>query len=284
MTYKRAAIFLALGIFLAGVFTGCSTAPPPEPPPPPPPKKEAPPVREARPAPPPLPEIPARPVTRDILELIDKSAYETKDLQYFISSGITLEHGKGMQINIEIFQGGEGMIEEINAQEKIIIPKDTGGILIPDTGPAVPGGPRTLKICFDDVDEHTLTFKENPSDNCYYLVFSEDRQYGEFTQYGSETYKVKFNGGIPYLYIRLDERTDDQPRTKELRGRYVASRVPPEAASPAPETPAGTPAPDRETTVPGRVPQTPAETTPVTPPPSDSGDDEELDLNALLGL
>jgi hypothetical protein len=239
--------------------------------------------------PPPPPEIPARPVTRGILELISKSAYETKDLQYFISSGITLEHGKGMQINIEIFQGGEGIIEEINAQEKIIIPKDTGGILIPDTGPAIPGGPRTLKICFDDVDDHTLTFKENPSDSRYYLVFSEDRQYGEFTEYGSETYRVTFNGEIPYLYVRLDERTDDQPRTRELHGRYVAPReIPPEDAAIVPETPAETPAPIRETTVPGRTPQqpaaaprTPAETPPAAPP---SGEDEELDLDALLGL
>jgi hypothetical protein len=230
------------------------------------------------------------------LELIDKSAYETRDLQYFISSAITLEHGKGMQINIEIFQGGEGMIEEINAQEKIIIPKDTGGILIPDAGPPIPGGPRTLKICFDDVDDHTLTFRENPADSRYYLVFSEDRQYGEFTEYGNETYRVNFDGEIPYLYVKLDERTDDQPRTRELRGRYVAPReIPPEAASTAPETPAeaptAPPAAVRETTVPGRTPQRPAtapqppaETSPTTPTPSGSEDDEELDLNALLGL
>jgi hypothetical protein len=228
------------------------------------------------------------------LELINKSAYETRDLQYFISSAITLEHGKGMQINIEIFQGGQGMIEEINAQEKIIIPKDTGGILIPDAGPPIPGGPRTLKICFDDVDDHTLTFRENPSDSRYYLVFSEDRQYGEFTEYGNETYRVKFDGEIPYLYVRLDERTDDQPRTREVRGRYVAPReIPAEAAPTAPGTPAGAPTPAtvRETTVPGRAPQrpaaaprTPAETTPATTTPPDSEDEEELDLNALLGL
>jgi hypothetical protein len=228
------------------------------------------------------------------LELINKSAYETRDLQYFISSAITLEHGKGMQINIEIFQGGEGMIEEINAQEKIIIPRDTGGILIPDAGPAIPGGPRTLKICFDDADDHTLTFRENPSDGRYYLVFSEDRQYGEFTEYGSETYRVKFDGEIPYLYVRLDERTDDQPRTRELRGRYVAPReISDEAAPAAPGTPAEAPAPAtvRETTVPGRAPlrpaaapPTPAETAPAATTPSGSGDDEEPDLNALLGL
>jgi hypothetical protein len=222
------------------------------------------------------------------LELINKSAYETRDLQYFISSAITLEHGKGMQINIEIYQGGEGLIEEINAQEKIIIPKDTGGILIPDEGPAIPGGPRTLKICFDDADDHTLTFRENPSDSRYYLVFREERQYGEFTEYGNENYKVKFDGEIPYLYVRLDERTDDQPRTRELRGRYVAPRETPDEAAPA-KAPA--PATVRETTVPGRTPQRPAaapqppaETAPAATTPSGSGDDEELDLNALLGL
>jgi hypothetical protein len=189
-----------------------------------------------------------------------------------------------MQIDIEIFPGGEGMIEEINAQEKIIIPKDTGGILIPDDGPAVPGGPRAVKICFDDVDDHTLTFRENPSDSRYYLAFTENRQYGEFTEYGSETYRVNFSGEIPYLYVRLDERTDDQPRTRELRGRYVAPRaIPPEAASTAPLTPAGAPAAVRETTVPGRAPQGPA-ADPATPPSGSGDDDEELDLDALLGL
>ncbi|MFP3042000.1 hypothetical protein LQZ19_09290 [Treponema primitia] len=273
MTYKSTAIFLALGIFLAGVLVGCKTPPPPEPTPAPAPlppvRKEAPVTREARPAAPPPPEIPARPVTRGILELIGKSAYETRDLQYFISSGITLEHGKGMQIDIEIYQGGEGMIKEINAQEKIIIPKDTGGILIPDTDPAIPGGPRTLKICFDDVDEHTLTFRENSADNRFYLVFREDRQYGEFTEYGNETYRVDFKGEIPYVYVKLDERTDDQPRTRELRGRYVASRE---------NTP--------ETTVPDSTPQpSPAPQVPANVSPSAvQSDDDELDLNTLLEL
>ncbi|WP_081503609.1 hypothetical protein [Treponema primitia] len=299
MTYKSTAIFLALGIFLAGALAGCKTPPPPEPAPAPPPpvRREAPVTREARPAPPPPPEIPARPITRGILELIGKSAYETRDLQYFISSGITLEHGKGMQIDIEIYQGGEGIIEEINAQEKIIIPKDTGGVLIPDTGPTIPGGPRALKICFDDVDEHTLTFRENPADSRFYLAFREDRQYGEFTEYGSETYKVDFKGEIPYLYVRLDEKTDDRPRTRELRGRYVASREnAPEAAYEAPVE-APPPAAVRETTVPGRTPQparTPASAAPAPAPQTpanvspaavqDTDDEDELDLDALLEL
>jgi hypothetical protein len=218
------------------------------------------------------------------LELISKSAYETQDLQYFISSGLTLEHGKGMQVDIEIYQSGEGVIQEINAQEKIIIPRDTGGILIPDLGPATPGGPRTLKICFGNVDEQTLTFRENPSDHRYYLAFREDRQYGEFTEYGNKTYRVTFNGEVPYLYVRLDERTDDQPRTKLLQGRYLTYREynpEPEvyeSEASTPITPADPPPTVRETTVPGRAPQPSVET----PAPDDT--DDELDLNALLGL
>jgi hypothetical protein len=227
MNYKRAAIFLVLGIFLAGIFTGCksqsSPLPPPPPPPPPPEVRQTLAPRDARPAPVPPPEVPIRPVTRDILEIIGKSAYELGDLQYFISSSITIEGGKGMQYDVEIWDG-EGLIQEINAGERLIIPKDTGGVLIPEAGLSVPGSPRTLKICFDDVDEHTLTFRENPADRRFYLVFWEDRRYGEFTEYKNEPYRVYFNGEIPYIYVRLDEKIDAQPRTRELTGRFVPSR------------------------------------------------------------
>jgi cell division septation protein DedD len=239
------------------------------------------------------------------LELINKSAYELKDLQYFISSGITLEHGKGMQIDIEINPGGEGIIQEINAQEKIIIPKDTGGILIPDAVPDVPGGPRVLKICFDDMDEHTLMFRENPSDNRFYLMFREDPRYGEFTEYGNETYKVSFSGAIPYVYIKLDARTDDRPRTRELRGRYLSSRetgteAPAETPTEEPPTPASVPsasqtpvAPAASRTPPRAPPVTPAPAASPTPttsattntePEGDDSEDEGLNLDELLGL
>jgi hypothetical protein len=230
MNYKSVAIFLALGIFPAGIFAGGnkdSSSPPP--PPPPQVTRQTLPPREARPVPPPPPEIPVRPVTRDILELIGKSAYELGDLQYFISSAITLERSKGMQYDIEIIDG-EGRIQEINAREQIIIPKDTGGVLIPEPS-TVPGSPRSLKICFDDMEEHTLTFRENPADRRFYLVFWEDRRYGEFTEYGNEPHRVYFSGEIPYVYIRLDEKIDDQPKTRELTGRFVQSReIPPESA------------------------------------------------------
>jgi hypothetical protein len=191
-----------------------------------------------------------------------------------------------MQIDIEIYQSGQGMIQEINAQEKIIIPKDTGGVLIPDPDSAVPGGPRTLKICFDDVDEHTLSFRENPSDHRYYLVFREDRQYGEFTEYGSESYRVIFDGEIPYLYVKLEERTDDQPRTRQVQGRYLSPDYPaaPYAPEPAPEE---APAAVQETVVPDRSPEpaSPAASEPApVPPAAVENEDEELDLDALLEL
>jgi hypothetical protein len=286
MTYKKAAVLLSLGIFLAALMGGCKSPPPPDPVPDPPPRAAPVQRREgpiAQPAPPPPPEIPIRPLTRSILDLIGKSSYETRELQYFISSSLTLEHGKGMQIDIEIYQGGQGVIQEINAQEKIIIPRDTGGVLIPEPDSAVPGGPRTLKICFDDADEHTLSFRENPSDHRYYLVFREDRQYGEFTEYGGESYRVTFDGEIPHLYVRLDERTDDQPRIRQVQGRYVSPGYPAAPYAPAPAAEEA-PAAVQETVVPGYSPQpAPAPQTPVPIPPA-AEEDEELDLDALLGL
>jgi hypothetical protein len=203
-----------------------------------------------------------------------------------------------MQIDIELYQGGQGVIQEINAQEKIIIPKDTAGALIPEPGPPVPGGPGILKICFDNMDERALTFRENPSDHRYYLVFREDRQYGEFTDYGSESYRVTFDGEIPYLYVRLDERTDDQPRTRQLQGRYVSADYAPDPPAPPPEA---APAAVRETVAPGRSPQSGAPQAPPIPeppqapaaaepapapqePPLPEEEAEELDLEALLGL
>jgi hypothetical protein len=136
------------------------------------------------------------------------------------------------------------------------------------------------------VDEHTLTFRENPSDHRYYLAFREDRQLGEFTEYGGESYRVTFDGQIPYLYVRLDERTDDQPRTRQVQGRYVS---PDYSAAPAPApAPEGTPPAVQETVVPGRSPQPAPAAAPQTPAPvspvAEEDEDEELDLDALLGL
>jgi hypothetical protein len=222
MKYTCIVIFLTLGLFPAGIFAEGKQDSSPPPSLPPPVVRQTLPPREARPAPLPPPEFPVRPVTRDLLELICKSAYELRDLQYFISATITVERSKGMQYDIEI-KDGEGRIQEINGRERIIIPKDTGGVLIPESS-AGSGSPRTLKICFDDMDEHTLTFRENPADRRFYLVFREDRRYGEFTEYGNETCKVTFNGEIPYIYVRLDEIIDPQPRIRELSGRFVQPR------------------------------------------------------------
>jgi hypothetical protein len=234
---------------------------------------------------------PARPLTRSILELIGKSASETRKLQYYISSALTLDGRKGMATDINLDPYGQGVIQETNAREKIIFPKDTPGVLIPDTGPALPGGPRTLRICFDAKDEHTLTFNENPSDHRYYLASQPDRQYGQFTEYGGESYRVTFDGEIPYLYVRLDELTDDQPRIRQVPGRYVTPGFPAETYAPASAAEAD-PAAVLETVVPGRSlqpanpavsqpPPAPAPQTPALPPAED--EDEELDLDALLG-
>jgi hypothetical protein len=215
------------------------------------------------------------------MELIEKSSYEPQELQYFISSTLTLEHGKGMQIDIALDRNGQGIIQEINAQERIIIPGDTGGALIPEPGDAIPGGPRTLKICFDDAEDHTLTFRENPSDHRYYLVFREDRQYGEFTEYGSESYRVTFEGGIPYLYVKLDERTDDQPRTRQVRGRYLSSGSSAESAS---QTVPKAPGPRPAAPNPALVESAPVTVPPAPPPPPAEEEGEEVDLEATLGL
>ncbi|AEF86132.1 hypothetical protein TREPR_0041 [Treponema primitia ZAS-2] len=327
---------------MAGFIAGCATPPEPEPAPAPAPRRDPPPVRIAQPAPPPPPEIPIRPITREILDLINKSTYEMGDLQYYISAPITLEHGKGLQYDIEIYPGGEGIIQETNAQEKIIIPKDTGGVLIPDWATRPMGAPRALKICFDDNDAHTLTFRENPADNRFYLAFREDRVYGEFTDYGEESYKLSLSSEIPYLYVRVDEISNTQPRTKELRGRYLGPREAPAESTELPsylmedaelpsylQEPVSEPAPEM---LPEQVPaavQTPVvETAPVAEPvpaaqsarrtpenqnasnrpprpptavsapapapprtpasvapvPEPADEDEELDLEALLGM
>jgi hypothetical protein len=247
------------------------------------------------------------------LELINKSAYETRDLQYFISSGITLERGKGVQFDIEL-KDGEGRIKEINAHETIIIPKNTGGVLMPEAGPL--GNPRTLRICFDYADEYTLAFRENLSDHRFYLVFREDRNYGEFTEYGTDSYKVDFKGAIPYLYVRLDAQIDDRAQIREVPGRYVEPRVPspPDGERPpAPAAPAGDdgssvrevpgryveprvpspPVPERppvpaasDGEVPGRYaePRVPAPPAPERPPVPAAPDNEGLDLGELLEL
>jgi hypothetical protein len=233
--------------------------------------------------------MPVQPLTRDIVELIEKSSYGTQELQYFISSTVTLElHNKdrGPQTDIDIDRrSGQGVIKKIDAPEKIIIPKDTGGIFIPEPGSSVPGGPRTLKICFSDRDDQTLTFREEAER--YYLVAWIDKQYGEsFTEYGGESYRVILERQErPYLYVKLDMQTDDQPRTRQLPGRYVSDYYSEETNAPPPAEEAA-PAAVQETVAPGRSPQPPApEPAPQTPPTAaEEDEDEELDLEAMLGL
>jgi hypothetical protein len=203
---KRIGLLLPV---IAGFFWGCAGQNAPEPPPPPPPAAEY-----VEPLPQSSPGL--RPITREIVLQVSHGGSSIKNLQYYISAQLTLEIERVAQY-VDINPQGEGLYREITTQGRIIIDKETGGILKNIYRDA--GGFLILEIAFDeDNDGYTLFFKEHPREPYFSLIYDEA---SGAVNYGGERYRAGFSGEVPCLLVKFEEEQLETPEVRRLRGRTV---------------------------------------------------------------
>jgi hypothetical protein len=166
----------------------------------------------------PLPESSPglRPITREIVLQVSHGGGSIKNLQYYISAQLTLEIERVLQ-ELAINPQGEGLYREITTRGRIIIDKETGGILRNIYRDA--GGFLILEIAFDEDDENrTLFFREHQREPYFSLVYDEA---SGAVNYGGERYRADFSGEVPWLLVAFREEQFETPEVRRLRGRSV---------------------------------------------------------------
>jgi hypothetical protein len=199
---------------ITGLFLSCSsqTAVQPEPEAAP----EAPPLFEVYA---PEPELQLQPITRSIIEQINKTGNTIRNLQYYISDALTLENEKRSQ-QVNINSRGEGLLQETTTREQVLIDRETGGVLkniYRDTN-----GRSVLELCFDDDDRFTLFFGESQVDQHFILIYNEETR---DVNYGGARYKASFGENAPYLLIRFDREEINSPDIRRLKGRFISGKT-----------------------------------------------------------
>jgi hypothetical protein len=157
-----------------------------------------------------------RPITREIVSQVSHGGNSIKNLQYYISTQLTLEIEKVVQ-RVDINPQGEGLYREITTQGRIVIDRETGGILKNIYRDA--GGFLVLEIIFDeDNDRYTLFFRENQREQRFSLIYDEA---SGAVNYGGERYRASFSGEVPSLLVKFEEEQLETPEVRYLRGRSI---------------------------------------------------------------
>jgi hypothetical protein len=156
---------------------------------------------------------PPTPLTKDLLKTLN-SELNIRTLNYYISEGITL-------INVEtseLYSANDGAVikKSRNGRETIRINKDTSGLMI--TSVINESNPIELGICFDEINENLVNFKEN-ADGTFHAVIETDEE-GKRIQFGSKKYTIQYDNS-PQLLIQYMEKPDENRRTRVLGGRWM---------------------------------------------------------------
>ncbi|MDR2923659.1 MAG: hypothetical protein LBU85_10010 [Treponema sp.] len=229
---------LCFALFIAAAVFGC-VSPPPEPPPPPPPP---PPVRPAPPPPPPEPPPSEVALTPAILERLEKmNDYAgISNYQFVLSSQISLIIANAIP-NDHSLPGGRAVFENILARNRIIFQtKSLGQALDKNEAGNEEGDEIRLRVCFEHQEDeskypagtYNLVFSARKSEpNAYFylnftprpdtFLFSEER--GSL-KYGENTYTLLANEEIPYLLIRLEQKTSANEDKRSPRGRSLNTK------------------------------------------------------------
>ncbi|GHU96873.1 hypothetical protein FACS189483_01110 [Spirochaetia bacterium] len=160
--------------------------------------------------------IPLVPVTESIIRRVQDNGKHITGFQYYISAAIILEREQRSE-TVQIFDTGEGLLEENVIREQIEIFPGAGGTFIryhePNPGASI------IEICFDENDGNkTLIFRKNAVDGRFYLDYN--RQRGTIV-YAGQTYTLRMfdNTDAAYLLIRYYDPVPRGPHVQRLGGR-----------------------------------------------------------------
>jgi hypothetical protein len=161
---------------------------------------------------------PLVPLTQDIIDRAKKEGMRPKDIQYYISTPLTLE--KTTKDEYVRINKGDVLSDKKYNPVQIQIGKETKGT-ITALGLLNKNDPNSyyLEICFDNDDTNkTLRFKKNSTGTQFDLVYENP----EKIFYGGEPYQITMIGNNPHLLIKYKEEVSSYAITQRATGRDIS--------------------------------------------------------------
>ena len=222
MKTKFSLIFLTVALIFS-VFTACKSDPAVQEEPPPPPVRT--PTQTSTPAPVPNIPDPQVPLTLSLLQRIRDSFNITEEgigrFQFILSGRIVLDR-EDSQRNDRFPLGSFPDLENEYIKVVITFNDQTDGQAIN----IISSGIRTtIYICFESDDNLWLSFTcvAGEADELFYLDYSPNALSNTDDKgnlfYGGESFKVYFEGRLPYLLINLSQRDIDTLQSRTVPGR-----------------------------------------------------------------
>ncbi|MDR2602721.1 MAG: hypothetical protein LBC53_09800 [Spirochaetaceae bacterium] len=159
-----------------------------------------------------------RPITQSIINDVGGSS-EIEKFQYYVSSRLVLNDAKKIRDQQNITKYGAAAITDIFYKNRIIINKNTMGVVLNSFRDEK--GNLTLEICFEEDDNRRIAFKQDGagSDRKFYIVYQDAP--GGIIDYGGELYTVEYSGDRPYLKVKIYKQLKQKTKTKWASGRRV---------------------------------------------------------------
>ena len=222
-------------LFAVAVVLGCKSKPKPQPRQEPQQQLQ----QSSRPTPTPEPQPTEEALTPAILErLVNMQDYTSiSNYQFVLSSQITLIIARAMP-NDHSLPGGRAVFENIIVRSRIVFPNNSLGQALDKDDES--GDEIRLRVCFEHPEDenkyppstHYLVFsaKKSEPNSYFYLSFTPRPESFLFSEergnlkYGENTYTLLSNENIPYLLLRLEQKTNANEERRSPRGRSLNTR------------------------------------------------------------
>jgi hypothetical protein len=149
---------------------------------------------------------------------------DVKKFQLVLSGRITLEREYTAQ-NDGSEDGGRAKFEDVHTRDVITIPDQLEGQTLKYEEI---NGEIILYVCFEKDNDYTLAFscKKDDENGYFYLKTTPSNipLRGEekgIIEYGEQEYKIKYNGTLPNLFIKLSQSDRDKINNRTLEGRKI---------------------------------------------------------------
>jgi predicted nucleic acid-binding protein len=158
------------------------------------------------------------PITQNIINDVGGNG-EIKKFQYYVSSKLVLKKSELTRNQQNIDKTGAATITDVVYSDRIIIFKNTMGVVLnsfrDDNDILV------LELCFEEDDNKIITFKQDGagSEKKFFIIYQDP--FTRRINYGGEQYVVDFLGDRPYLKIKINKQIKRMTKVKWASGRRV---------------------------------------------------------------
>jgi hypothetical protein len=159
-----------------------------------------------------------KPITQSIINDVGGDA-EIEKFQYYVSTKLTLNDAKKIRDQQNITKYGTAAITDIVYKNRIIIFKNTMGVVLSSVRDE--NGILSLEVCFERDNNKRIVFRQDGSgsDRKFYLVYQDP--FTRIVNYGDDLYTVDHSGDRPYLKVKIYKQLKQRTRTKWASGRRV---------------------------------------------------------------